>query len=812
MKTIIQISLLSALFFVPALTRAADPAPALTADQAFDALKTYDEGQSTAPLLVLERFVGRASGNPAQRQQTADRLAAILASPQTSDVAKIFICQQLRLVGGDAHVPPLAKMLDDAKTTHMARIALQDTPGATAGKALLDALNRLKGDSLVGLINSLAARRETAAVPSLAKLLGDADAKVANAAAAALGKLGTKEAATALASAKPSPAITDAQLVCAAELTRNGNSAAAEPIYRKLCAVDQPLNIRLAALSGLTKTAPSAALPLIVDGLTASEPSLQSLAIELARNLPANDAAAALGKALPKIEGLPHLLALGALAERGDRTALATLNKLAADKDATLRGDASRELRRLRYAAKDAQVRDQIEAAVQESAMSVATLSPAPYDQAVIDQRKKQLAASLAAGDKLIAFLDCGVEGSTQEGGVSLRQAGGQSWLFPNSVNAAHPTFGSIAYNGSRVEFDLAGLDPQKRYALGFSWWDFDNGGRAQSVQFSPGESGKRVDALPSTKLPAFNGRKEGPANGQLPLDPALYAKGKMRVGFVKQSGPNAVVSELWLIETPPGSASATKGSLGGTPVQATPVVAVPTPQIDLTPFAEGTKILLVTGIDYPGHKWRETAPVIKGLLEQDSRLKVRIVEDPNALGVANLKQWDVVLLHFQNWETPGPGEPSRENLKKFVASGGGLGSVHFACGAWHGEWPEFQNILGRVWHGSGPGKAQHDAYGKFMVEIADKEHPVTKGMADFETTDELYTCLTGDAPIHLLAHAKSKVDKKYHPQAFVRDYGQGRVFLTTLGHDVRAYTNNPAVGELLRRGCAWAAKIVPAK
>ena len=83
--------------------------------------------------------------------------------------------------------------------------------------------------------------------------------------------------------------------------------------------------------------------------------------------------------------------------------------------------------------------------------------------------------------------------------------------------------------------------------------------------------------------------------------------------------------------------------------------------------------------------------------------------------------------------------------------------------------------------------------------------------MADFETIDELYTCLTGDAPIHLLAHAKSKVDQKHHPQAFVRDYGKGRVFLTTLGHDVRAYTNNPAVGELLRRGCAWAAGIPPA-
>lgn len=257
-------------------------------------------------------------------------------------------------------------------------------------------------------------------------------------------------------------------------------------------------------------------------------------------------------------------------------------------------------------------------------------------------------------------------------------------------------------------------------------------------------------------------------------------------------------------------------------PVLALPLLplagAAPSPQpaeaavrpADSAPPISGTKVLLVTGIDHPAHAWRLTAPAIRDLLERDPRLKVRIVETPEALGTENLARWDVVLLHFQNWEKPGPGEQARANLKRFVENGGGLVSVHFACGAWHGEWPEFQNIIGRVWHGAGPGKPQHDPYGSFRVEITDKNHPITRGMSDFETTDELYTCLTGDAPIHLLAQAKSKVDQKDHPQAFVRDYGRGRVFLTTLGHDVRAWTNAPAVGELLRRGCSWAAGLAP--
>ena len=198
----------------------------------------------------------------------------------------------------------------------------------------------------------------------------------------------------------------------------------------------------------------------------------------------------------------------------------------------------------------------------------------------------------------------------------------------------------------------------------------------------------------------------------------------------------------------------------------------------------------------------------LRRLLEDDARFKVRVIEDPHALDSAMLTNYDAVLLHFQNWQQPGPGAAARDNLQRFVTNGGGLVSVHFACGAWHGEWPEFQNIMGRVWHGQGPGKPQHDKRGKFLVEIADKTHPITAGLTDFETTDELYTCLTGDAPIHLLAHAKSKVDQKYHPQAFSREYGKGRVFLTTLGHDVFAYTNNPVVGELLRRGTAWSAGV----
>lgn len=220
-------------------------------------------------------------------------------------------------------------------------------------------------------------------------------------------------------------------------------------------------------------------------------------------------------------------------------------------------------------------------------------------------------------------------------------------------------------------------------------------------------------------------------------------------------------------------------------------------------PMPEGKKarVLLVTGIDYPGHLWRQTAPVIKSILEDDKRLDVHVIEDPHFLDSSILDSYDAVLLHFMNWECMAPGDAARENLRRFISSGKGMVMVHFACGAWQ-DWPEFRNLAGRVWD---PKLRGHDPRGPFKVKVDDATHPVTAGLSVFDTDDELYTCLVGDRPIRVLATARSKVDSKEYPMAFVFSYGQGRVFQTPLGHDVKAYEPE-GVRQLIRQGCAWAA------
>jgi type 1 glutamine amidotransferase len=212
-------------------------------------------------------------------------------------------------------------------------------------------------------------------------------------------------------------------------------------------------------------------------------------------------------------------------------------------------------------------------------------------------------------------------------------------------------------------------------------------------------------------------------------------------------------------------------------------------------------RVLLATGVDYKGHLWKKTAPALRDVLEKDKRLEVRIVDDMEFLASDALFDYDVLLLHLKNYDAPKRADGVQANLTRFVQQGRGLVLFHFACGAFE-QWDGFIELAGRVWDKT---KRAHDPRGPFAVRIVDREHPITRGLEDFQITDELYTCLRGDRPIRTLAAARSKIDGNDYPMAFVLDCGRGRVFHTVLGHDVEAI-GAPGLDQLLQRACLWAA------
>ena len=113
--------------------------------------------------------------------------------------------------------------------------------------------------------------------------------------------------------------------------------------------------------------------------------------------------------------------------------------------------------------------------------------------------------------------------------------------------------------------------------------------------------------------------------------------------------------------------------------------------------------VLLITGEDYRGHKWRTTTPVLKAQLEKDDRLSVTVCDDLATMKSLDLGRYDAVVMHFKNYDPNVPGRAAYDNLAKFVRDGGGLVLVHFACGAFQER--RQRDILER----SRPGQRQRD-------------------------------------------------------------------------------------------------------
>ncbi len=313
---------------------AAESVPEMALDQALAQLQTYDYGQNDQPLRVLERAVLRQATDAASRSDVAQRLAAILAAPGTTHAARVFLCQQLAIVGSDAQVPLLAKLLDDPQTAEIARYTLDAIPGDASLAALRDALSRLQGPVRIGVINSLGLRRDDKAARELAELLSHTDPSVASAAVEALGKIATAEAASALQSARATPTtairLHNARLQCAERRAATGDAQSAAGIYEQIWSSDLPPAQRVGGLLGLARVAPDKAVPVVLSTLAADEPLLQATAMQLASRLPGAAVTTALVERLPQLDAAGQVLLLDALAQRGDRAAAAAVQKLTA--------------------------------------------------------------------------------------------------------------------------------------------------------------------------------------------------------------------------------------------------------------------------------------------------------------------------------------------------------------------------------------------------------------------------------------------------------------------------------------------------
>ncbi len=199
---------------------------------------------------------------PELKSERIDRLdeaglIGLLKAPGSTVFEKAKACQRLASVGTGAAVPALAALLADPQLAHYARYGLEPIPDPSVDEALRGAIPKFKGRLLVGVINSIGYRRDPGAVSPLARLIGGADAEVAQAAAAALGNISGSAAAKVLQDAlgrtkgAVRTSVAGACLVCAEGLLAQGQRDQALALYDTLTRPAIPKPVRLAAMRGI---------------------------------------------------------------------------------------------------------------------------------------------------------------------------------------------------------------------------------------------------------------------------------------------------------------------------------------------------------------------------------------------------------------------------------------------------------------------------------------------------------------------------------------------------------------------------------
>ena len=167
MKLALKIAVAAVLGVSPFLMAQEKPAPA----EAWQQLTQFDFGEDRVNLTAIEAEIRGVT--PAQYPAIEAKLLAALKDEKTTIDSKRFICRMLGMVGSPQGVPAIALLLADEKLTHPARIALEAMPSPEAGAALRDAVAKVKGNQLIGVISSLGLRHDAQAVPLLAPLQVD---------------------------------------------------------------------------------------------------------------------------------------------------------------------------------------------------------------------------------------------------------------------------------------------------------------------------------------------------------------------------------------------------------------------------------------------------------------------------------------------------------------------------------------------------------------------------------------------------------------------------------------------------------------
>jgi type 1 glutamine amidotransferase len=213
-------------------------------------------------------------------------------------------------------------------------------------------------------------------------------------------------------------------------------------------------------------------------------------------------------------------------------------------------------------------------------------------------------------------------------------------------------------------------------------------------------------------------------------------------------------------------------------------------------------RILVITGgHDYPKDQFNQ---MIAGLGEN---ITYQVAELPAAYEMflpENRDKYDV-LIFYHMWQ-----EINDEQAKEFsecIRNGKPLVVLHHSICAYD-NWPEYLKIIGgKYFHKPAviDGKEYpacsyiHDVH--FRVRIADRNHPVTAGIGDFDIFDETYRGYYVEPDVTPLLLTDEPSSNQII--GWTKSYGKARVVTLQSGHDVPTF-ENPDFRKLLKQSIEW--------
>ena len=213
--------------------------------------------------------------------------------------------------------------------------------------------------------------------------------------------------------------------------------------------------------------------------------------------------------------------------------------------------------------------------------------------------------------------------------------------------------------------------------------------------------------------------------------------------------------------------------------------------------------VLAIGGNGFPFHRFEERGPEITAAF--DDRIDVTRTTDKDDL--VDLSGYDAVLDYLTDSSLT---EAQREGLLSFVSEGGGYVGIHCASDLTSTEpddpddvidfhddpFPELRDLIGGHF-------ITHPEQAALDIHVVDHHHPITAAMEHFTVWDEPYV-VDVDDDVRVLA----RMDHPEHadtPVVWTKEYGDGRVFYSSLGHGTPSLTHD-GVQRLVRDGTRWAA------